>query len=97
MASFVVSGPAAADLGDIHAWIAYDDPVAAGRVLEELRPAMQRLVDQPGLGHVRDDLADETLKIWPVRSYLVIYRPATTPLQIVRVLSGYRDIAALFE
>lgn len=58
---------------------------------------MHRLVDHPGLGHVRDDLADETLRVWPVHSYLVIYRPETTPLQIVRVLSGYRDIAALFE
>lgn len=97
MASFVVSGPAAADLGDIHSWIAYDDPEAAGRVLEELRSAMQRLADHPQLGHVRDDLADEPLKVWPVHSYLVIYRPATPPLQILRVLSGYRDIAALFE
>lgn len=57
----------------------------------------RRLADHPGLGHIRDDLADETLKVWPVHSYLVIYRPATTPLQVVRVLSGYRDIAALFE
>jgi hypothetical protein len=30
-------------------------------------------------------------------SGLVIYRPETRPLQVVRVLSGYRDIAALFE
>jgi hypothetical protein len=32
-----------------------------------------------------------------VHSYLVIYRPETRPLQIVRVLSGYRDIATLLE
>lgn len=97
MAPFVVSGPAAGDLGDIHAWIAQDDPVAAARVIEELRSVMRRLADHPGLGHVRDDLADETLKVWPLHSYLVVYRPDTRPLQIVRVLSGYRDIAALFE
>jgi hypothetical protein len=35
--------------------------------------------------------------VWPVHSYLVIYRPEIQPLQIVRVLSGYRDIGALFE
>ncbi|MGH3440571.1 MAG: type II toxin-antitoxin system RelE/ParE family toxin [Nitriliruptorales bacterium] len=73
MSSFVLSGPAAADLGEIHAWIAKDDPAAARRVLEDLRAAMHRLVDHPGLGHVRDDLADETLRAWPVHSYLVIY------------------------
>lgn len=58
---------------------------------------MRRLAQHPGLGHVRDDLADETLKVWPVHSYLVIYRPDSSPLQVVRVLSGYRDIAAMFE
>lgn len=97
MSHFVVSGPAAADLGDIYAWIAQDDLGAAARVLEDLRSAMRRLAQHPQLGHVRDDLADETLKVWPVHSYLVIYRPESTPLQIVRVLSGYRDIAVLFE
>ena len=97
MASFVVSGPAAADLAEIYAWIAGDDQSAAARMLEELRSAMRRLAQHPGLGHVREDLADETLKVWPVHSYLVIYRPETAPLQIVRVLSGYRDIAAMFE
>lgn len=58
---------------------------------------MRRLAQHPGLGHVRDDLADESLKVRPVHSYLVIYRPDSSPLQVVRVLSGYRDIAALFE
>lgn len=90
-------GPAAADLSDNYAWIAQDDQTTAARVLEELRSAMRRLAQHPGLGHVRDDLADETLKVWAVHSYLVIYRPDSSPLQVVRVLSGYRDIAALFE
>ncbi|MFP4148959.1 MAG: type II toxin-antitoxin system RelE/ParE family toxin, partial [Nitriliruptoraceae bacterium] len=56
-----------------------------------------RLADHPGLGHLREDLADEALRVWTVHSYLVIYRPDARPLQIVRVLSGYRDIAILFE
>jgi plasmid stabilization system protein ParE len=58
---------------------------------------MHRLAELPGLGHVRDDLADESLRVWTVRSYLVTYRPETRPLQIVRGLSGYRDIATLLE
>jgi hypothetical protein len=32
-----------------------------------------------------------------VRSYLIIYRPEVQPIQIVRVLSGYRDIADLLS
>ncbi len=56
---------------------------------------MQRLAGMPELGHVREDLADESLRLWPVRSYLIIYRPDRRPLQIVRVVSGYRDIVEL--
>jgi len=94
---FVLSEAAAGDLRDIYAYIAADDPVAARRVLEDIRIAMQRLADHPGLGHLRDDLADEALRVWTVHSYLVVYRPDARPLQVVRVLSGYRDIAVLFE
>jgi plasmid stabilization system protein ParE len=97
VARFVLSVPARSDLREIHDYIATDDPTAARRVLVDLRDAMHRLVELPGLGHTRDDLADETLRVWTVHSYLVIYRPETRPLQVVRVLSGYRDIAALFE
>jgi plasmid stabilization system protein ParE len=50
MPQFVVSGPAAADLGEIYVWIARDDQSAAARMLEELRSAMRRLAQHPGLG-----------------------------------------------
>ncbi len=97
MPRFVLSEAAAGDLRDIHEYISADDPAAARRVLQDLRDAMHRLAEHPGLGHLREDLADEALRVWTVRSYLVIYRTDTQPLQVARVLSGYRDIAVLFE
>jgi antitoxin ParD1/3/4/toxin ParE1/3/4 len=60
-----------------------------------LRTAMTRLAEMPEIGHVREDLADEPLRFWPVYSYLIIYRPDARPLQVVRVLSGSRDITEL--
>lgn len=50
------------------------------------------LAERPGIGRLREDLADEPLRIWPVYSYLIIYRPETRPLQIIRIVSGYRDL-----
>jgi plasmid stabilization system protein ParE len=58
---------------------------------------MRRLAEMPELGHFREDLADEPLRFWPVHSYLIIYRPDRKPLEVVRVLSGYRDIAELLS
>lgn len=93
---FTLARRASNDLLQIHDYIAQDDRTAADAVLDDVRTAMRRLVQHPGLGHLRDDLGDERLRVWTVHSYLVIYRPDTEPLQIVRVISGYRDLAAAF-
>jgi plasmid stabilization system protein ParE len=97
VAEFEVSGPARQDLREIYDWIAQDDPAAADRVLSDLRDAIVRLADMPGLGHIRDDLADESLRVWTVHRYVVIYQPAREPMLVVRVLSGYRDIGSIFS
>lgn len=97
MGRFVLSPEARDDLRDITDFIAKDSPAAARRVLDELRSAMRRLAEMPEMGHLREDLADELLRFWPVRSYLIIYRPDRSPLEIVRVLSGYRDVAELLS
>ncbi len=47
------------------------------------------------MGHLREDLAEEPLRFWPVYSYLIIYRPDSRPLEIVRVLHGARDVRNL--
>ena len=58
---------------------------------------MRRLAAYPRMGHVREDLADRTLRFWPVYSYLVVYRPDSQPLQIIRVLHGARDVPRILE
>ena len=62
-----------------------------------LDEAMQRLADNPGIGHLRPDLTDQDVRFWSVFKYLVIYRPETKPLQIARVLHGKRDVKRLLE
>lgn len=48
--------------------------------------------EMPRKGHVRDDLTAEPLRFWPVFSYLIIYRPKTSPVEIVRVLDRRRNV-----
>jgi plasmid stabilization system protein ParE len=87
---------AAADLEGIWDFIAEDSVTAADRVIKDLHSAVEALADMPNMGHLRDDLADETLRVWPVHSYLIVYRPAQRPIEIVRVVSGFRDLFAIF-
>jgi len=57
--------------------------------------ACASLANTPYLGHKREDLTPRPLRFWPVGSYLIIYKPDTKPLEILRILSGYRDVAGL--
>jgi antitoxin ParD1/3/4/toxin ParE1/3/4 len=58
---------------------------------------MKLLAQHPLLGHLREDLADEPLRFWPVYSYLIIYRAEKRPIQVVRVLHGARDVKRLLS
>ena len=96
MNRYVVSAPARLDLHVIWNYIAeHTNGTRADRVLRKLRETMRKVALRPGLGHLRDDLADETLRVWVVYSYIVIYRPDTRPIETVRVLHGARDLGAL--
>ena len=41
--------------------------------------------------------SDPRFRFWLVYSYLIAYLPDTTPLQIVRVIHGSRDIGTLLS
>lgn len=58
------------------------------------RKAIQLLADTPGVGHVRRDLTDRPVLFWPVGRYLLIYRADRQPIEIVRVVSAYRDVSS---
>ena len=94
MSGYILSPLAAQDLDDLWEFIARNNLDAADRILEEsMRPST------PGphatSRHVREELADRSHRFWPVRDFLIIYHPETSPLEIVRILRGSRDIPSL--
>jgi toxin ParE1/3/4 len=48
------------------------------------------------MGLNRDDL-EPGLQSFPLEDYLIFYRPIEKGIEIVRVVSGYRDLEALFS
>lgn len=95
MSRFVLTPAARGDLEEIVDFIAKDSPDAAQRVRRGLRDAMRVLARTPEMGHFRRDLSDEPLRFWQVYSFLIIYRPETRPLQVVRVLRAARDVRTI--
>ena len=78
-------------------YIARDSLDAADRLEQEVQQAVSMLARNPGLGHLRRDLTSKPVRFWAFHSYLIIYDPAARPLEVVRILSGYRDIASLLK
>ena len=86
------------DLFEIWAYIASENLSAADRVESEIFDAGQFLAEWPEAGHFRTDLTDKPVRFFPVRgTYLIVYDPSTSPLQILRVLHGARDVRAELE
>jgi plasmid stabilization system protein ParE len=94
---YKLTDDALADLEEIADYIGNDDVDAAIRVVRDIRAAMARLADMPRIGHMRRDLADEEIRFWPAHSYLILYRPMTEPLEIIRIVSGFRDVAGMMD
>lgn len=84
---------------DLAAIVDYIDaevgPDRAHSVLDEILDAAEMLAEMPRIGHARRDLTDEAVLCWPVYSYLIVYRPAELPLEVVRVVHGSRDPKAI--
>ena len=90
---FVLAPQAAADLADIWRYIKKQSSAdMADHVESVFRDKFVFLAQTPGAGHHRRNLTAEEVKFFPVYSYLIVYRPATKPLQIVAILHGRRDV-----
>jgi antitoxin ParD1/3/4/toxin ParE1/3/4 len=93
-----LSPEAQADLTEIKQHLMRDGGARLARyVLGEIRNGLLFLAANPGAGHVRDDLTDEPVKVWPVFSYLIVYDPAMRPLGVARVLHGSQGLETLFR
>lgn len=83
------------DIDEIITYLAKENPVVAQKFLDALFAAMDNLAQYPEISHTREDLTSKPVKFWPFKwHYLIVYKPAL-PVEIVRVLSGYRDIINL--
>ena len=83
---------AQAQLDEIGMYIAAENVDAALRVLDAFENAFDQLAAMPDIGHVREDITARPVKFWRVYSYLIVYDPASTPLTIIAVLHGARDV-----
>lgn len=97
MTRYLLSEDAELDLNGIWEYIAEDNIDAADNWINKLFDAFEAIGYTPGIGHKREDLTDYPVLFWPVESYLIIYRAASGPVEIVAVTQGSRDIPIFLQ
>lgn len=88
------------DVFEIWSYIARDSVEAANQVEAAIYEACAFVAEAPMRGHIRRDLIRLPLRFWtvqPYRNYMVVYDPATSPLEIIRVLHGGRNIPVILR
>lgn len=96
MSRCIFTTPARQDLRDIHDYIARDDVEAALRFVQRLEQRCLGIVDMPGMGRRRDDLASG-LRSVVEGNYIIVYRPMENGVRILRVLQGSRNLPSQFD
>ena len=99
MNGYRLSLDAAQDLDDIWEFIAgeYLDYIdTADGFIDRLEESLHSLVHNPFMGRERPDLAADVRSL-VVGNYLIIYRPASLGIDVVRIVRGSRDLSRLFQ
>ncbi len=97
MSKYQISSSANADLFEIWSFISKDSDAAADRVEFEFYETFRALAQMPGMGHSRLDLTRKAALFFPIYSYLIVYRSAGPDIEIVAVVSAYRNLRRLLK
>ena len=96
MRRYLLTEEAHNDLAEIRDYLKHEAGAQVAKTaLGRIKAAIRFLSRTPGAGHIREDLTDHPVKFWPVMSYLLVYNPESHPIEIIRVIHGSREIAAL--
>ncbi len=96
MGKYRISDDAEADIDEILVYIADDSVEAALALFSKFVDCFEMLANWNESGRVRTELAD-SLRSFPIGSYLIFYEIRGREVFIVRVLHGTRDIETIFD
>ncbi|MEG4501155.1 type II toxin-antitoxin system RelE/ParE family toxin [Microcoleus sp. F10-B4] len=68
---------------------------SSDRFLSNLDAKFAKIAQFPNIGRQRDEILP-LLRSLSIDNYLILYMPIGQDVEIFRVVSGYRDLSALF-
>ena len=96
MADVTLRPQAFEDLTEIFAYIYQGSPKHAESFADLVQANFERLAKRPRLGRSRPELMPDVRSL-TIGRYVIFYLPRVRGIEVVRVLHGSRDIAAMFD
>jgi toxin ParE1/3/4 len=69
---------------------------ASEKLLRRINSTCQKIANFPGMGRSREEFPPG-VRCFPIQDYLICYRSTDLGVEILRVVSGYRDLESLFS
>ena len=95
MKRHIISQPAIKDLEEIIDYFSSRNIEAGERFINDFEKKCKYLANFPNMGRSYDDIKP-SLRGLPLASYIIFYRIIDDGIEIIRVVSGYRDLESLF-
>jgi plasmid stabilization system protein ParE len=100
VSAYALTPLAKGDVFEIWRYIAEHSEKSADRVEKAIYEACEFVAEAPHRGHLRPDLTTHPLRFWTLTrypNYTVVYRPESSPLQVVAVLQGRRNLRNILK
>ncbi|WP_310488889.1 type II toxin-antitoxin system RelE/ParE family toxin [Chamaesiphon sp. VAR_69_metabat_338] len=95
MTQYIISPEAALDLDEISTYYAIHNIEAGEKLLDEFEAKCKYLVNSPNIGRSYKSLRAD-LRGLSFSAYIIFYRVGNNIVENLRVVSGSRDLEALF-
>ena len=96
MSTCIISPAASQDLDEIFDYFASRSVEAGEGFVVAFEQKCQNLMKFPKMGRSYAEL-ESSLRGVPLDEYIILYRPLENGVEIVRVVSGYRNLESLFS
>lgn len=96
MSRYIISPEASQDLDEISDYFLSRSLEAGERFVNRFEQKCKSLVKFPNMGRSYADV-EPSLRGVPLEDYIILYRVIEDGVEIVRVVSGYRDLKSLFS
>ena len=95
MSRFILSTEAQHDYFDAFDFIENYSQGAALKWEAMMLDTFRHLAVWPQTGKIRPEFAPPSVRFWPAGDYVILYNPSSSPVEIIAILHGARNLSEL--